>query len=379
MALVLNEEQRLLRDTARDFVSENAPVETLRKLRDERDPVGYSKQLWQQMAELGWAGIILPEEFGGLEFGYQGLAAVVEETGRTLTASPLFATVVLGATTLVLGAARAIKTELLPAVAAGQTTLALALEESPYHDPAGVAMRAARHDDRFRLSGRKTFVFDGHIADKLIVVARTAGEPGVASGLTLFLVDGDANGVRRERTIMVDSRNAANIHFDDVEVDAAAVIGEIDRGYDVLEPVLDRARIMLAAEMLGTATEAFERTVAYLKEREQFGVKIGTFQALKHRAAHLFTELELCRSVMLDACSAIDDNRDDVAKMASLAKTKVGDTLHCISNEAIQMHGGIGMTDEFEIGFFLKRARVQEQALGSQSFHRDRYARLSGY
>ncbi len=379
MALVFNEEQRLLKDTAKEFLAGNAPVEALRKLRDSKDETGYSKELWAQMAELGWAGIAIPEAYDGLEFGFMGLGAVIEESGHTLTASPLFATVVLGASALILGGSEEQKKTLLPAVATGELTLALALEESNHHNPTGVALRAEKSGDGYSLSGEKCFVLDGHVADKLVVAARTSGEPGNSAGITLFLVDGDASGVTRERRNMVDSRNAAVIRFDGVSVGADAVIGEVDGGWSVLEPVLDRGRICMAAEMLGGARECLDRTVQYLKERDQFGVKIGTFQALKHRAALLYTEIEMAKSVVLDALSAIDDGRPGLEQLASLAKAKLNDVYVLATNEAVQMHGGIGVTDELEIGFFLKRARVATQILGDSGYHRDRYATLCGY
>lgn len=379
MALVLNEEQRLLKDTAKDFLSANAPVEALRKLRDDKDSTGYSKELWAQLVELGWASMVLPEQYDGLDFGFLGLGAVIEESGRTLSASPLFGTVVLGASALILGGSDQQKQDYLPAVAAGELTLALALEESNHHNPTGVALQAKASGEGYSLTGEKTFVLDGHSADKLIVAARTSGSAGDSHGISLFLLDANTEGVTITRTVMADSRNAANISFDQVKVDAQAIIGDLDQGWSVLEPVLDRGRICIAAEMLGGALECLERTVAYLKEREQFGVKIATFQALKHRAALMFIELEMSKSVMLDALSAIDENRADLAQLASLAKTRMNDVYKLVTNEAVQMHGGIGVTDELEIGFFLKRSRVATQILGDSGFHMDRYASLSGY
>ena len=379
MALVLNEEQRLLKDTARDFLAQNAPVEALRKLRDSKDPLGYSAELWQQMVELGWTGIILPEEYDGLDFGFLGLGAVIEESGRTLTASPLLATVVLGASAILLGGNEQQKRELLPKIAAGELTLALALEESNHHNPTGCALAAKANGDGWQLDGEKQFVLDGHSADTLVVVARTSGQPGDNDGISLFLVDANAAGVTRQRTIMVDSRNAANISFDGVVVGSDALLGAADQGWSVLEPLLDRGRIAIAAEMLGGCQEVFERTLQYLNEREQFGVKIGTFQALKHRAAHMFTEIELCKSVILDALSAIDERPQELPLMASLAKAKLNEAYHLVTNEGVQMHGGIGVTDELEIGFFLKRARVAMQIFGDTGFHKDRYATLCGY
>ena len=379
MPLVLNEEQRLLRDTARDFLSSSAPVRALRKLRDEHDPLGYDTGLWRQMAQLGWASIILPEEYGGLDFGFTGLGVVLEECGRTLAASPLFATAAVGASALLLGGSEQQKTELLPRLASGELTLALALEEAPHHRPTHIATRATPRDDGFVLDGSKVFTLDGHSADKLIVAARSGGESDSVQGISLFLVDRDATGVHCTRTVMADSRNAANFQLRDVAVGRGDLLGEPGKGWRILEPVLDRGRVALAAEMLGGALETFERTVAYLKEREQFGVPIGSFQALQHRAARMQAELELCRSVVLQALSAVDETPEQLPILASLAKAKLNELVKLVTNEAVQMHGGIGVTDELEIGFFLKRARVTMQIFGDTGFHQDRYATLSGY
>jgi acyl-CoA dehydrogenase len=379
MPLVLDEEHRLLKDTAREFLDANAPVSALRTLRDQGDPVGYVPDLWRQMAGMGWAGIILPEEYGGLDFGFLGLGVVAEETGRSLTASPLFASAVVGASAILLGGNAGQRESLLPAVAAGELTLALALEEGHHHRPCHISTRAERDGDSFVVNGSKTFVLDGHSADKLILVARSAGEERDSGGLTLFLVDRNREGVGIERTIMVDSRNAANIRFDNVRLDADAVIGEAGEAWPVLEAVLDRGRVMMAAEMMGLALETFERTVAYLKEREQFGVKIGSFQALQHRAAMMQADIELCRSVLLQALTAVDETPEQLPMLASLAKTRLNELVMLVTNEAVQMHGGIGVTDELEIGFFLKRARVAIQVFGDSGFHKDRYATLCGY
>lgn len=379
MPLVLNEEQRLLKDTASEFLSSQAPVEALRKLRDSKDELGYDQPLWKQMVELGWAGITLPEAYDGLDFGFMGLGAVIEESGRRLTASPLFSTVVLAASAIVLGGNEQQKQALLPAIASGKTTLALALEESSHHRPANIATTAVKDGDNYRLNGSKVSVVDGASADQLIAVARTSGTAGDTNGISLFLIDGKADGLKRSRRWMADSRALADVTFDNVSVSADSVIGEIDKGWAILDPTLDRGRICLAAEMLGGVLECFERTVAYLQEREQFGVKIGSFQALKHRAAHMYTEIELAKSVVLDAFSAIDEGRADLGQMASLAKATLNDVFYLVSNEAVQMHGGIGVTDELEIGFFLKRSRMAIQLLGDSGFHRDRYASLCGY
>jgi len=379
MGMVLTEEQMLLKDSARHFVAEKAPVKALRTLRDADDGSGFDRDLWAQMVEMGWAGIIFPEEFGGLDFGYQGLGLVLEETGRTLVASPLVSTVLTCGSLIMLGGSEAQKADLLPKIAAGELLMSLALEEKPHHAPYHVTSFAAERDGGFVLSGEKQFVLDAAQADSFIVVARSAGEAGDREGLSLFVVPANAPGVSVTALSMVDSRSAGLVSFDGVRVGPDAVLGEIGKGADSLDLALDRVRIGLAAEMLGSAQEAFERTVDYLKTRTQFGALIGTFQALKHRAADMFSELELTRAAVTEALTAIDEGSDQVPLLASLAKARANETLNLVSREAIQMHGGIGMTDEEEIGFYMKRARVAESSFGNSRFHRDRYAGLSGY
>lgn len=376
MPLVLNEEQNMLKDAAKDFCTNNTPISQLRKLRDDKDESGFDKATWQQMVELGWAGIIIPEDFGGLGFGYMGMGVVMEECGRTLTASPLLSTAVLGATAIMHGGTDQQKSELLPQVAAGEMLLALAVEEAPHHNPYGAEAKATKSGSTYKVTGSKKFVLDGHVADKIIVVARTTGKAGSRNGLTLLLVDAKDSGVKVTRTFMADSRNAANIEFKNAK---GELLGKAGKGADVLDKVLDTGRILLTAEMLGSAQECFERTVEYLKTREQFGVPIGSFQALKHRAAQMFCEIELSKSVVLEALSALDEDSDEVPELASLAKARLNDTYNLVSSEGIQMHGGIGMTDEYDIGFFIKRARVSEHTFGNSAFHRDRYGETQGY
>jgi alkylation response protein AidB-like acyl-CoA dehydrogenase len=373
MTLVLSSEARMVRDTAHEFFRERSPIIAFRRLRDDRDATGFSRALWREMADLGWTGFLVPEDHGGSGFGMAGLGQVMEAAGRTLAATPLVSTALLGASLLDVGGSEAQKSEYFPGLVGGETIFALALEEGSHHAPARIATTATRDGEGWRLDGRKTFVLDGHVADTLVVVARSP------AGITLFLVPADAPGITRTRTLMVDSRNAANIVFDGVIVPADAMLGRDGGGGDILETVLDRARAGLAAEMLGSSAEAFERTVQYLKDRKQFGVPIGSFQSLKHRAAQMFCEIEVTRSAVLAALSALDERANDAAPLASLAKAKASDTFFLVGNEAIQMHGGIGMTDEHEIGFFTKRARVAQASFGDSRFHRDRYAALMGY
>ena len=379
MALILDADTALIRDTALDFFAKRSPVSALRKLRDDKDALGFSLPLWRQMAELGWAGFLVPEAYGGSDFGCVGLGQVLEAAGRSLAATPLIATALIGASALALAGSEAQKAAHLPALAKGERLLALALEEGAHHAPYRIATAVKRSGAACRIDGEKRFVLDGHVADLLVVAARSSGDVDDRRGITLLLVPGDAKGVSRHRTEMADSRNAAIIRLQGVELGEDAVLGRIDDGAEPLDAVLDRARAGLAAEMLGTAAEAFERTLQYLKDRKQFGVPIGSFQALKHRAAAMFAEIELARSAVLAALAALDARTADAGELASLAKAKAGDALFLVSNEAIQMHGGIGMTDEHEIGFFLKRARVAQAAFGDSAFHRERYATLMGY
>jgi alkylation response protein AidB-like acyl-CoA dehydrogenase len=379
MALALDSEAALLRETALEFFRERAPVAALRKLRDDKDPAGFSPPLWREMAALGWSGFLVAEQYGGSDFGCLGLGLVMEAAGRTLAATPLLSTALVGASALGLGGSAAQKAAHLPALTAGERLVALALEERAHHAPFRIATTARREGKAFRLDGEKRFVLDGHVADLLVVAARSAGADDQRRGVSLFLVPGDAPGLERRRTLMVDNRNAATIHFEGVVVGEDAVLGALDAGADLLEPVLDRARAGLAAEMLGSASEAFERTVHYLRERKQFGVPIGSFQALKHRAAQMFCEIELARSAVIAALGALDEGAADAPQLVSLAKAKAGDAFFLVSNEGIQMHGGIGMTDEHEIGLFLKRARVAQASFGDAAYHRERYAALMGY
>ena len=379
MALLLNEEQQYLKDTAKDFVQKKAPINHFRELRDSKDETGYSKELWKQMAELGWAGVLISEEYGGSDFGMVGMGGILEETGRCLVPSPLFATALLGASLIGLGGKADQKKDLLPKIAKGELTTAFALEEGSRHTPYRISTTAKKKGKDFVLNGKKTFVLDGHSADLIVLAARTSGGIEDQSGISLFLIDPNSTGLQRKRTHMVDSRNASEIHLKDVEVPETKLLGELDAGFSIIEEVLERGQIGISAEMLGNTLEAFDITLEYLKERKQFGAVIGSFQALQHRAAVMFAEIELTKSSVMGALNAVDENSNDRSRFASLAKFKAGETLHLVSSEAVQMHGGVGVTDEFDIGFFLKRSRVAEQIFGSSDYHLDRYATLSEY
>jgi alkylation response protein AidB-like acyl-CoA dehydrogenase len=373
MALVLNEEQQMLRDSARDFLASRAPVSHLRNLRDSNNPDGFSRELWSEMTDMGWPAILVPEQYGGLEYGYTGIGLVLEESGRTLTPSPLLCTAMMGAAAIVKAGSDKQREDILPAIAAGECLLALACDESPRHAPHKVETTAQAGDAGFRINGGKTAVADGHVADRLIVSARTN------AGVSLFLVPADAAGVSVEPIHVLDTHLAARVTFTDVEVGHEALLGPLNGGFAILEQVLDIGRAGVSAELLGIAQEAFERTVEYLKERKQFGVPIGSFQALQHRAAHLYSEIEICKSLVIKTLQTLDENPAGDAELVSMTKAKLAETAHLATAEAIQMHGGIGMTDEFDIGFFLKRSRILESLYGDGYFHLDRFARQRGY
>jgi len=380
--LVLSEEQELLARTAREFVSGRSSLKRIRGLRDARDPDGFSRELWGEMAALGWLGIVVPEEYGGSGLGAMDQMVVLEELGRGLMPEPMVSTVLLGATAILLGGSDAQRRDHLPAIAGGSRLFALAYQEPRgRYDTNWVETRAEKAGSGFRLRGEKTQVLDGHVANWLIVSARTAEDGASAGGITLFLLRPDTPGVTIERQFRIDARNAALVRLEDVRVGGEAVLGAVGKAGVLLERVLDRATIGLSAEMLGSMTAAFHMTTDYLKTRVQFGVPIGSFQALKHRAAKMYIELELARSAVMGAHRALDERKDDatIARHASIAKARCSDAFALIANEGVQMHGGIGMTDEHDIGFFLKRARVAEVTFGDAAYHRDRLARLDGY
>ena len=370
---ILNEEQTMLQDQARTWVREQSPVSRFRAMRDAHGDIGFEQETWGAICELGWGGILIPEQYGGSGLGYRTFGVVLEETGRGLTASPLFASALVGASALLLGTNEDMKRTWLPRISAGSSVVTLAVDEGPHHAPERIALSATVSGDTVTLNGRKSLVLEGIAADALIVAARTSGDIGDRNGISLFLVETNTPGLERIKLSTADSRGYADIQFNDVVISTDAALAEIDGAFELLDAVLDRARAGLAAEMMGTGSEAFDRTLDYLKNRVQFGQVIGSFQALGHRAATHFMELELARSCVESALDAIDDNQTDMSQLCSLAKCQMGECLHDMTNDMIQIHGGIGMTDEFDAGFFLKRARACETMFGNQSFHRQRY------
>ncbi|MBW3618461.1 MAG: acyl-CoA dehydrogenase [Proteobacteria bacterium] len=379
MSLILSEEQAMLRDTAQSFLAENAPVAHLRELRDRHDADGFSRSLWATFAELGFTGILAPEAHGGLGLGHVEAGVVMEQIGRNLTPSPFLSSALLTVTALVRGADEARQAEWLPKIISGELIGALAVDEGPKHRPPAVSLRAERAGTGFRLNGVKSFVVDGHVADLLVVAARTGGAPVDQAGLTLFVVDAKAPGLTVERTVMVDSHNAARLRLENVTVDADAVLGQADGGWTLLEGVLNVGRAAVASELVGVADEVFGRTLSYLRERKQFGRAIGEFQALQHRAAHLYTEIEIAKAAVINSLQTLDESFEGAAAAVSVAKAKAGSVASLAVQEAVQMHGGMGMTDEYDIGLYMKRDRVLNELFGDPNYHADKLARLKGY
>ncbi|MGR8947661.1 MAG: acyl-CoA dehydrogenase family protein [Gammaproteobacteria bacterium] len=373
------EDLGMLRDAAGRFFGEQMPVSAMRQIRDQKHPDGFDRGMWQGMVGMGWNAIIVDEDNGGLGLGHRGMGVIMEAAGHTLAASPLLSTAVTGATMLNCFGSQEQRDKFLKPLLEGELITALAIDEKRRHQPGAISASAESRDNRFILNGSKKFVIDGHVADILFIVARTSRVESQANGLSVFIVESDNPNLYIERCHMVDGRNAANIEFTNLVCDGDSLLGNLNEAAPIIERCLDISRVALAAEMVGGIHEAFNRTIEYLKIRTQFDVPIGSFQALKHRAAEMFCQIELARSAVLEAQLALDEEHDSIARLASLAKAKASSTFELVTNEAIQMHGGIGMTDAEEIGLFLKRARVAQQTYGDYEFHRDRYACELGF
>jgi alkylation response protein AidB-like acyl-CoA dehydrogenase len=379
MPLYHTEDQAMLADTAREFLgTEGAIAKQLRHWRDINCMDGFGHALWQQMAELGLTGMLVAEADGGLGMGHVEAGIVLEEVGRNLTPSPFLTSAVMAATAL--GDAGAeLKARYLPGLIAGSSVFAMAIDEGPKHRPERIATRAARSGNGFMLSGSKSFVVHGISADMLVIAARTAGSDDDADGITLFAMPKDAAGLSQDAVRLVDSSMATHVKLENVQLDADAVIGEVDGGRALLNKVLAAGRIGAAAESVGVAAGAFDMTTTYLKQRKQFGRLIGEFQALQHRAAHLYSEIEIARAVTIKAQQLLDAGSEKAELIVSVAKAKAGKAAGLAVRDGVQMHGGIGMTDEYDIGLYMKRDRALAEFMGDQYYHAERVAQLSGY
>lgn len=374
MTFVLNEDEQMLRDSARGFLAEASPVSALRKLRDAKDPVGFSKELWGQMAEMGWTGVLVDEAHGGVEMGYSAAGVILEEIGRTLTSSPYLSTAVMGSTVLNLAGTDAQKDSWLPRIAAGECVFAFALDERARHNPEKIDARAVKDGNGFRLNGAKRYVVNAMGADMLVVAARTEDDK-----INLFLVDPKADGVERTARRTVDSHVPADIKFADVKLTGESLMDGAQDSEAAYRHLLDAGRACQAAELYGAALQSFDVTLDYIKGREQFGVSIATFQGLQHRAAHLYGELELTQSLVRRALTTLDTQPSQAPLWCAAAKAKATQVARLAAAEGIQMHGGVGMTDEYDIGLYYKRAQAAGEYLGDDAFGAGEVARLSGY
>jgi len=380
MELLLTDEQRMLDQSARNFIKKASPVTRMRELRDDTESLGYDKKVFQQMAKLDWTAILFPEDQGGMGMGMADMIVVMEAIGTGLAPEPLLPSVILAGQALTLSGNDALVNEWLDPIIEAKKVLALAYQEKQGRfDITRVTTTAEKTDGGYTLKGEKSQVQGGWCADAVIVSARTSGQSGDVDGITLFLVPSDTPGLTFTRQHRVDSRNCAIVRLENAKIPESSILGEVDKGGEILNSVIDMATIALCGEMLGGITATFERTLAYLKKREQFDVVIGSFQALQHRAAKMFMEIELARSTVMAAARAFDEKDAEAAALISVAKARCSDAYVLITNEGVQMHAGIGMTDEEDVGLYMKHARVTEMTFGDAAYHRDRFASIKGY
>ena len=374
MSLVINEEQNMLKSSAKELLDLKSPISLMRELRDDNYNQ-FDPDLWKEMVEMGWTALTVPEEYNGLNFGYVGLGQVIEEMGKKLTVSPMISTVLVSTTIVGLSKNEVLKSKLFDEIMSGKKLCTLAHEESSHHNPNIDLSIILNNNEKFILNGKKRFVIDGTISDYLIVSANSESN----GSLELVIIDSKSKGITFNNKVHMDSKIYSDISFNNVEFSKDNFLSTENDGKKILKKALDIACVGLAAEMLGNIQQAFDMTIQYLKEREQFGVKIGSFQALQHRSAIMFGEIELCKSIVLKALQAIDSGDENLPELASLAKSKLGLTSKLVTNEAVQMHGGIGVTDDADIGFFLKRVRVSQRIFGDSNYHLDRVAKFNSY
>ncbi|QUL37916.1 acyl-CoA dehydrogenase family protein [Erythrobacter sp. JK5] len=379
MPLYHDDDQAMLADTATSFMAEEGSIaKQLRHWRDRDCKDGFGHELWKQMAEMGFTGMLVGEDDGGLGMGHVEAGIVLEEIGRNLTPSPFLTSSVLAATALKHGS-NDLKGRYLPGLIEGESVFAVAIDETAKHRPSRIACRAEKSGNGFKLTGSKSFVIHGASADMIVVAARTSGSDEDADGITLFAVPKDAANMSHNAVRLVDSSVATHTKFDGVELDGDAVIGEVDGGREILNAVLTAGRVGAAAEGVGVARGAMDMTIDYLKQRKQFGKLIGEFQALQHRASHLYSEVEIARAVVIKTQQLLDGGSEQAELMSSVAKAKVAKAAGLAVKEGVQMHGGIGMTDEYDIGLYMKRDRALQEFLGDAYFHANRVAEMSGY
>lgn len=378
MNFAFSEDHEMIRKSAADFVKGESSIERIRELL--HDPTGYSPELYKQMADSGWLGTVIPEDFGGIGLGYVDLVCIQEELGRGLIPEPLMNSAVLAANCILHGCVDAQKQEYLPQVVAGELKLTLAAyEKQGRYELNHIETTAKKDGDSYVLNGTKCFVSDAGSSDKMIVSARTSGSATDKEGITLFLVDPKADGLTQEAVTAVDRRPRAHVTLKDVKVPASAIVGVEGNGLEALEEAVDRATVALCAEMVGGMEISLQMSVGYSKERVQFGVPIGSFQALKHKAADMYVAIEIAKSATYYAAMALDEKMKDARSAISTAKALCSDAYLKVTKEAIQIYGGIGFTDEADVHLYYKRALATSVTFGDADYHRDRYATLKGF
>ena len=373
----LSEEQELLQRSAREFLERECPTSFVREVMSDAE--GFPRQLYRKMAELGWPGLIIPESFGGLGLSMLDLALLQEEMGRALAPGPFFSSSVLATVALLHGGTSAQRREWLPRLAAGKAVATLAFTEaSDRLDADGIDMRARSTRGGYRLSGTKMFVTDAQVADVIVVACRTKAKG--SDGVTLFLLPRDTPGVTIRPLQTVDlTRRSAEMELREVELPASAVLGAAGKGWRTLARVVDAACVALAADSLGGAQRALEMAVDYAKVREQFGRPIGSFQAVKHMAAEMVSDVEPARSLVWYAAYAFDVLPREASRAAAMAKSRLSDVYTRTTSRAVQIHGGIGFTWEHDMHLWFKRAKWNEYAFGDATYHRERLAQLAKF
>ncbi len=375
----LTEEQQMIVDQAAKFVANESPVDRFRKLRDTER--GWEPEMWAKMAEQGWLAIAIPEEQGGFGGSFVDMALILEQLGRGLVPEPVIASAVLGGGLLSEHGTDAQREAFLTPMIEGRTSLAFAYaEKQSRYNLNDCLTRAEKSGGGWTLSGEKVWVLNGHAADQIIVAARTGGGQFDDSGLSLFIVDGEAAGLTRIRVPGMDGQRTAVLRFDGVTVGADRLLGREGEALAAIEKAIDQGAAAACAEGFGAVQELFERTVAYLKEREQFGVPIGSFQALQHKAADMYAEVELCKSATILAAIQADQSDVEIRKAdISSAKLQLSDGGWFVQENAIQLFGGIGVTDEQDEGLFFKRLRVLNGLFGDADYHVGRFQSLKGF
>jgi len=378
MDLELTKEHLMLQESVSYFVKKEHSFDRLRELKE--DDLGYSKKIWKKMVKLGWTELLVPEKYGGQELGLDYVMVLLEEFGKVIVPEPFISTVVLGGNLVNMGGSDMQKKEILSAIAAGKLFIALAyLEENGRFDACYCETTAKKNEDGFLLSGKKIFVLDGIGADKYIVSARTKGSVSSKDGITLFIIPADADGLKIKPIKTMDGKNASILEFDDVKVKDIDLLGEVDSGYQILSEALDQATACICAEMIGGMKATIDLTLQHISNRVQFGKPIGTFQVLQHKAADMFIQKELAVSATYYAMASMVEKSDTRSLAVSTAKAKCSAVYVDIAKAAVQMSGAFGYTNEADVGFFLKRAKVTEILFGDVSYHLDRCASLEGY